>query len=255
MIDTTFDFTSDSAGYWEGFWDRDEELGSGGSDPDIASPTLHQYHKLLWSRKLPNGEIMNLQKGTGPYYLTWKDFRFSSDAIIVSFRYKKYRYMIEQVKQKVGDYRAYYEDMLRKAYTIGGMIIFPKHPQSINQNKGTNKYISDRWDLTLECIRRYYNGEDSPLQKTIESDKEFFDLFVGFQGYVDFFFLQDAVSDDYSRVKIWCGNADFVDSGLPKSVEEYFEFIDQEFAFLARRNARIKAYSEKYLQVDTGEHT
>ena len=75
-------------------------------------------------------------------------------------------------------------------------MIFPKHPSSMNQNKGTNRKISDRWDLTLECIRRYYNGEESPLYKTINRDKEFYDLFVDFKGYVDFFFLQDCVSED-----------------------------------------------------------
>ena len=109
MIDINFDFTSDSKGYWEGFWDRNDGLGYGGSDPDTASTTLRTYHQLLWSRMLPNGERMQLKAGSGPYYLTWKDFRFGSDAIIVGFRYQKYRYMIEQVMQAVGDYKKYYE--------------------------------------------------------------------------------------------------------------------------------------------------
>lgn len=249
MIDISFDFTSDSTGYWDGFWDRNEGLGYGGSDPDIASPTLHRYHKILWSKELPNGEIMELKMGHGPYYLTWKDFRFGSDSIIVSFRYKRYKYMIDQVAQIIGDYKSYYEDMLRKAYTIGGTIIFPKHPLSMNQNKGTNKLISDRWDLTLECIRRYYHDEDSPLRSTIVRDKAFFDLFIDFKGYVDYFFLQDVVSSDYSKVNIWCGNNDFVDDGLPKTVEEYFHFIDCEMDFLQKRNARIKEYADHKLQL------
>lgn len=243
MIDVNFDFTSDSPGFWEGYWDRNNGLGYGGSDPDNASPTLQQYHRILWSKKLPNGECMDLKTGAGPYYLTWKDFRFGSDAIIVSFRYQKYKYMIDQIMERVRDYRLYYEDMIRKAYTIGGTIIFPKHPSSMNQNKGTNTLISDRWDLTLECIRRYYSGENSPLYNTIVKDKNFYDLFIDFKGYVDFFFLQDCVSDDYSRVDIWCGNSDFSESGLPKTIEDYFEFIDKEFVFLNNRNQRIKEYS------------
>lgn len=247
MIDVTFDFTTDSAGFWDDFWNRKDGLGSGGSDPDVASPTLQEYHKLLWSKPLPNGETMKLRKGYGANYLTWKEFRFGSDSIIVSFRYKKYQYMIEQVAKRVGDYRRYFEDYLHKTNTIGGAIIFPKHRFSINQNRGTNPFISDRWDLTLECIRRYYNGENSPLYETFVADKDFFDLFVDFKGYVDFFLLQDAVSDDYSKVDIWCGNADFVESGLPKTVDEYFGFIDKELAFLKKRNARIKEYSDNYL--------
>ena len=244
MIDTSFDFTTDSPGYWEGFWERNGGLGAGGSDPDNASPTLQKYHKELWSRLLPNGEVMELKMGSGPYYLTWKDFRFGSDSIIVSLRYKKYRHMIEQVKERVGDYKNYYENFLRRANTIGGMIIFPKHPASMNQNRGTNKYIADRWDLTLECIRRYYNGRPSPLYETIEADRKFYELFCDFKGYVDFFFLQDAVTDDYMNVKIWCGDASFTEDGLPKTADEYFALIEKEFDFLNKRNERIKKFCE-----------
>ena len=38
-VDTDFNFYSDS--------------NSG--DPDSKSPTLRKYHKLLWSKQLPNG--------------------------------------------------------------------------------------------------------------------------------------------------------------------------------------------------------
>ena len=62
MIDVTFDFTTDSKGYWDGFWTRNDGLGGGGSDPDKASPTLKEYHRLLWSKLLPNGEVMNLHQ-------------------------------------------------------------------------------------------------------------------------------------------------------------------------------------------------
>ena len=220
LIDVKFDFTTDSPGYWDGFWDRNDGLDYGGSDPDSTSPTLQMYHKLLWSRELPNGEVMDLKMGTGPYYLTWKDFRFASDSIIIGFRYKKYNYMMEQVRERVEDFKRYYEDLIRRSYTIGGTIIFPKHPSSMNQNKGTNSLICDRWDLTLECIRRYYNNEYSPLFPTIMKDKAFFDLFVDFKGYVDFFFLQDSVSEDYSKVDIWCGNAEFKDSGLHQTIDD-----------------------------------
>ncbi len=243
MIDVTFDFTTDSPGYWDGFWEKNAGLGYGGSDPDNASPTMHRYHKILWSRPLPNGEVMDLKMGSGPYYLTWKDFRFGSDSIIVSFRYQKYKYMMDQVAERVGDFETYFEDLIRRAYTIGGTIIFPKHPSSMNQNKGTNSLISDRWDLTLECIRRYYNGQDSPLYSTIVGDRKFYDLFIDFKGFVDFFFLQDCVSDDYSQVDIWCEDAEFVEYGLPKTVDEYFEFINKEFIFLDKRNKRIAEFA------------
>ena len=242
MIDVSFDFTTDTAGYWDGFWKRRDGLGGGGADPDSASPTLQKYHQILWSKPLPCGKTMQLKAGTGAGedYLTWDHFRFGSDSIIVSLRYQRYRYMIDQVKEHLPDYRAYYEYFIREGYTIGGSIIFPKHRNSINQQKGTNRLISDRWDLTLECIRRFYIGEDSPLYETLLKDKGFFDLFVDFKGYVDFFLLQDAVSDDCSTVRIWCGNCDFKEDALPKTVEEYFRFINEELVFLRKRNQRIK---------------
>lgn len=238
-IDITFDFTSDSPHYWDKFWTEQNGLGVGGSDPDSVSRTLQQYHQILWSRKLPCGANMALQMGTGPNYLSWRDFRFGSDSIIVSFRYEKYRYMLDSVRRAVPDYKAFVEDYLHKAYTIGGMMIFPKHPGSINQAKGTNAKLRDRWDLTLECIRRYYHGESSPIYQTLLRDKEFFDLFVDFRGYVDYFFLQDCVSNDYSAVNLWLGNGDFEADPLPQSVEEYLHWINAQMVFLQKRNHRI----------------
>lgn len=128
-------------------------------------------------------------------------------------------------------------------YTIGGTIIFPKHPGSINQAKGTNAKISDSWDLTLECIRRHYAGEESPLSKAMESDREFFDLFLDFRGYVDYFFLQDCVTEDYSEIRYWIGKGDFTKNALPQSVDEYMLWLQRQSDFLNRRNARIKEYA------------
>ena len=243
MIDVTFDFTSDSKGYWDGFLERDILAGMSSVDPDKASATLKEYHRLLWSKELPNGDRMELESRKPPYYLTWKDYCFGSDAIIVSFRYSRYKHIISQLNDMQSDPKQYWEQLIRKAYTIGGAIIFPAHRSSMNQRRGMSKLVSDRWDLTLECIRRYYSGEESPLDSVIRSDKAFYDLFVDFKGYVDFFLLQDAVSDDYSRVEIWEGNGSFEDDGLPKSLKEYLIFIDKEFAFLEKRNKRIKDYA------------
>ncbi len=240
-IDVATDFTLDTPNYWDHFWERNGGLGLGGGDPDSLSKNLQLYHQTVWSRKLPCGETMALQRGTGPNYLTWKDFRFGSDSIVVSFRYEKYRYMLDEVQKVVPNYMAFVETYLHRAYTIGGMMIFPKHAGSINQAKGTSPKLRDRWDLTLECIRRYYCNEDSPISKTLARDKDFFDLFVDFKGFVDYFFLQDCVSPDYSSVKIWVGNAEFTEEPLPKTVDEYLLWISLQMDFLEKRNKRIAA--------------
>lgn len=64
IIDVGFDFTKDSPGYWDGFWERNEGLGAGACDPDACIPTLQRYHQLLWSKTLPNGEAFELMQGT-----------------------------------------------------------------------------------------------------------------------------------------------------------------------------------------------
>lgn len=244
-IDVNFDFTSDTPYYWDNFWENNNGLGGSKSDPDALSKTLQRYHQIIWSRPLPNGETMELQAGAGATYLTWKDFRFGSDSIIASFRYEKYRYMIEQVQQAVPDYRAFMEEYLHRSYTIGGTIIFPKRPGGINQSRGCNAKIHDRWDLTLECIRRYYNGETSPLYDALCKDKAFFDLFVDFKGYVDFFFLQDCVTSDYKKVIMWCSNSDLESEPLPQSVDAYLLWIYRALDFVDKRNKRIQEWIDK----------
>ena len=227
MIDVAFDFTTDTPK---------------GKDPDTYSPTLCTYHQALWSKELPNGEHMTLEATRAPFSLKWKDFNLSSDSIIVEMNYGKNKKIIDQVNLIHDDADAYFEKLWHRSYTIGGMTVFPMHRSSMNQMRGMNILISDRWDLTLECIRRHYAGETSPLTKVIESDRAFYDLFVDFKGYVDYFFFQDCVSKDYSRVDVWMGDATFAKSGLPTSVDEFFEFIRKEHEFLDKRNQRIKNY-------------
>lgn len=204
LIDINFDFTTDN-NYWNNFWNRHEGLGGGASDPDSDSPTLRKYHQILWSKKLPNGEFMNLQLGTpkSKNYLVWKDFRFASDSIVTSFRYKTLKSLFFELEKNIPNYRTWIENFVRQSYTIGGMLIFPKHSNSINGCRGTNPQIRDRIDLTMECIRRYYNNETSPISWVLEKDKDFFDLFVDFKGYIDFFFMNDIVSEDYKSIKFF----------------------------------------------------
>ena len=173
MIDVEFDFTSDSPGYWDKFWENNDGLGGGGSDPDSASVVLQRYNQELWSKELPNGEKMELALGENGSLL-WNGFRFGSDSIITSFRYKRQRALLERVAESMDDYRGFVEDFLHKTYTIGGEIIFPKHTRSINQARGVNPLICDRFDLTLECIRRYYVGVSSPLFEILCGDGRFF---------------------------------------------------------------------------------
>ena len=244
-IDTHLDLTADTPGFWDNFWTNNDGAGAGSKDPDSDSPKLQDYHRILWSRKLPNGDVMDLKKGYGSYYLTWSNFRFGSDSITASFRYKRYRWMLEKVAEELEDYKGFVENYLRKLYTIGGEIIFPKRMWGMNQSRGCNRYICDRRDLTLECIRRWYIGEQSPLYDVIEKDKDFFDLFVDFKGYIDYFLLQDCVSSDYSKVMIWGENTEFRKDPFPETVDDYLNWIQHELEFVELRNQRIERLVEQ----------
>lgn len=170
---------------------------------------------------------------------------FGSDSITASFRYKNYLYMFEQIKKAVPDYRKYYEDYLAVSDTIAGYVIFPKHQNSMNQCRGTRSSVCDRWDITLDCIRRFYLGEKSQLSDVLETDREFYELFIDFKGYVDFFFLNDAVSADYSSVDQWAHFPAAGESALPQTCEEYLQYIEKELQFIRKRRERIrKFYSE-----------
>ena len=110
--------------------------------------------------------------------------------------------------------------------------------------RGLNRKIRDRFDLTLECIRRYYNNEKSPLYETLLKNEDFFNLFVDFKGYVDFFFLQDLVNVEYSEIKFWLGNGNFDENPVPKTVKEYLLWMENQMRFVEKRNKRIEQYYE-----------
>ena len=97
----------------------------------------------------------------------------------------------------------------------------------------------------MECIRRFYAGEDSPLYKCLNGYKSFFDLFVDFKGYTDFFFMQDLVTDDYSAIRFLTWFDGFSSNfPLPKTVEEYNDYLRNVMTFSESRNKRIAEWSK-----------
>lgn len=76
--------------------------------------------------------------------------------------------------------------------------------------------------------------EESPLYKSLLKDKVFFDLFADFKGYVDFFFLQDCVTEDYKKVNLWLDNDFFEKNPVPHNADEYLTFIGKEYDFLKK---------------------
>ena len=139
------------------------------------------------------------------------------------------------------------DDFFRVASTIGAYILFPRNGSgrsgsTLNQLRGTTPGISDRFDLTVECIRRHYLNETSPLSAPLARYADYFRLFGDFQGYVEFFLLQDLVTDDYSAVKFFSPWADFNSPPVPNNMATYLAYRELAIGFIEARNQRIRAW-------------
>ena len=225
-----------------------------GKDPDTYSPTLRKYHKLLWSKPLHNGTVFELNDTVPKAYLHHHseagEFFLSSDAITHTYHFtKSMEHILDQVPT------AELDMFFKSMSTIGGYIIFPSKridgKMTINGARGTSAKIKDRFDLTLECIRRHYANEQSPLSETLQRYSAFFKLFEDFAGYIDFFLLQDLVSDDYSSIKFYLPFDNFERSALPQTVAEYLSYKELVLDFVSARNKRFNTYTLKLIRPDT----
>ena len=202
-VDTTFDVRSDA----------------GGKDPDSHSKTLRRYHRLLWSKPLPNGAHFELDAELH-HTSSLGEFWFSSDAITHTYStWGRPARLVEIVRKvPVSDMTAFYD----LGCSVGAYVVFPamvhvhsKWRLSINQSRGIHPKIRDRFDLTLECIRRHYLGKDSPLTGALAWHSGFLDLFGSFAGYVDHFLLNDLVTLDCGSVRFLTDFDDFVRDPRP----------------------------------------
>jgi hypothetical protein len=224
-IDIAFDFRTDA----------------GGRDPDVYSPALRLYHRLLWSKRLPSGASFDLTDTTRGVYLHHRsglgEVFLSSDSVMQTFtRWSALKPITEQFPEPEN------EAFMTIAYTIGAMMVFPgnqiERKLTINGARGLTRSIADRFDLTLECIRRHYLHQDSPLAPTLSRYADFFALFGDFRGYVSFFLLEDLVTDD--SVKFFMPFDDFRPPSVPRDVGTYKEYRRRSIEFIEARNHRIE---------------
>jgi hypothetical protein len=229
QIDIAFDFRSDTPP---------------GKDPDAVSPTLRRHHKLLWSKPLPSGVVFGLADTTRGAYLHHSsrlgDFWLASDAVVPDFtKEARISHIIEQIPEQLATF-------IGISYTIGGMMLFPGNriggQMTINGARGFHPRIKDRFDLTVECIRRHYLNEPSPLSAVLARDANYFELFGDFRGYLEFFLLQDIVTDDCSAVKFFSPFEDFNSLPVPDSMATYLAYRKAAVDFIEARNQRIRAW-------------
>lgn len=226
------------------FYDDPEFL----TDADSDSRTLQRWHAALWSKDLPDGTRIEWTAEPGTTCLTHNShlgsFRLSSDT--VASLHENYVPAL-WAALSLDDQEIY----RRAFYTIGGFIVFPRHPRSLNQQRGWDRAISDRFDLTLECIRRHYiEMHPNPLGEVLASDSAFFRLFgvgqPGFAAYVEFFHLQDLVAGN--AIKWFDGSTEeawsFSNTPLPSDADAYRRHLDNVLEFVATRNVRIARWAQ-----------
>lgn len=217
-----------------------------GGDPDSTSRTLCSYHKALWSKPLTNGQIFELTNNKSGIYLYHNseqgEFLLGSDAITHSYKnHKRKKWLTEQIQTDV-------IELFDIGSTIGAYIIFPNkkvdRKHTINQARGVNSLIDDRFDLTLECIRLFYLGQESPLYSTLLRYKNFFELFESFSGYINFFLLNDIVEEDES-IKFYLPFDNFKTRPTFSDIDEYLVYKKGVINFIKARNKRIEIWTKE----------
>jgi hypothetical protein len=230
VVDTTFNVYSDAQG----------------GDPDSTSPTLRNYHKILWSKPLPNGKTFELTDNKNEVYLYHNselgEYFLGSDAITHSYKNHKRKYWLTQkIQNEVNE-------LFDTGSTIGAYTLFPNNrvdgKHTINQARGVNSLIDDRFDLTLECIRLFYLRQESPLLDTLLRYKNFFDLFESFTGYIKFFLFDDLV-DESQKIKFYLPFDDFKTKPKFSDIHEYLMYKNRVMKFIKSRNERIETYANQ----------
>ena len=245
-------------------WRLDPEVGYEG-DPDGKSLRMRHYHPHLWSMRPLSGQpggpcLMLKPRGTGlmdtaldqDFFGQGSGLYLSSDRTMATWwRWRE----TEELRQD----SALMGRILQANPVLdgmGGTMLWPGwevNGGTINQARGFGAErlrIADRLDLTVECIRLFYakvrDQERNPLGLTFVRYEQFFDLFDGFDEFVDFWLLRDLLSDDGERV-VFLMEGDIPEYDFttrrpfPTSETEYDRYLDNALEFVGRRNDRMTA--------------
>lgn len=246
------------------------ETGYFRNDPDAYSARLRGWHKVLWSKNLLGAGQLDLQsEGHGLRDRESGAFLKSDAAVPVWERWGEVQGFLAETQGLLqGRRRGSIHDLGWRLYDMGGLILFPGYQVdrawTINQAKGcTRILIADRLDLTLECIRLYYElqrdltdpsaalpdgyNRINPLGSVLHRYRSFFDIFPSFDGYIDFWLLDDLVVRDEGGLCVTCllprtssGPYDFTrEVALPVDKDQYCDYLVAADDFVDRRNRRM----------------
>lgn len=241
-------------------------------DPDTYSSNLQRWHQRLWSRTLPDGTGLDLTPQRRALLEKRSGLALTSDAAVPAWerwgQVQALKPEAEQLLQAQG--RGSIHELGWRLYDMGCFVLFPglqvgRGQHTINQARGCLRRIADRLDLTLECIRRYYEQPPdasapeppegykltNPLGPVLHRYRTFFDLFGAFENYVAFWMLQDLVTDGLDRPQVRFlmprdepGPYNFQrERGLPRTAQAYCDYLIAADDFVQARNRRLAAYA------------
>ncbi len=98
--------------------------------------------------------------------------------------------------------------------------------------------FADRFDLTLECIRRRFRGEASPLAEALQRYADFFALFASFKEYVEFFLLDDLLNSATSQIRFLHRFDSLSTPAVPKTPCDLIDYLQANNEFIEVRNRR-----------------
>jgi hypothetical protein len=126
------------------------------------------------------------------------------------------------------------------------MMVFPANRvggrMTTNGARGFHPRIKDRLDLTVECIRRHYRDEPSPLSDTLARYTNVFGLFRRFRRLRELFPPSGSGGRVHFQGQVFHPVEDFTVSPLPGTLEAYLGYRKRAVAFIESRNRRIAAH-------------
>jgi len=242
-------------------------------DPDKQSENLWDYHSVLWKKGVLEGlrkaktEKRGKETISGYLKLDIEDKNSQNGKITLTLSSDNFEALYRNYKRKNEKNKTAMGSQKEWKYVIGGSLLFPafkqeKGRQTINQSRGINKKVADRIDITLLCIKLWYEKKEeyakNPLRASLDQleNEKFFRLFgegkEGFKNYIDFFFLKDFVNKYYEPINLFkhfYKKRKKLDekilektSNYPKDKKEWKNLYDNLKKCIRKRSKRIWEY-------------
>ncbi|GEM_PF-5022518 len=194
-----FDFDKEAGMFW-----FDKEEGKAYRDADAFSVVQYRFYEIFLNKKMPDGaenKFMMRKVGSKLELLCTNDKKLTLSCDYIGPIKKSY-YI-----NKKSDSKALAK-MLLNTRNFAGSMVWPNIKKSdftVNQAKGF--LLKDRMDLTLLNLKEYidsgYNASAcscTQLGQAFEDYEEWYKHFKSFEGFIDYFCLNDFVSKNYEII-------------------------------------------------------